>query len=591
MASSATARIQALPRRRASGTRTGLIGGLPVLAWLLVLVLGPNLFLLTYSFWISDGGVVEPVWTLSNYESVLGSDTYRGLVWRTIYTALGAAALATLVAYPMAYWTSRHLGRRRLVAVLLVIIPLWVSLLIRVFAWKVVLGENGVLNSFLLELGVVSEPLSVLLYTRFTVFLTLTYVAIPFVFVSAYTALERIPNSLYEASYDSGASGWRTFRNVVWPLSKQGVLLGFGLAFLLAVGDYLTPSLVGGLSGTMIGAVIVSQFGLAGNWPLGAAMATVLIVAVALVIAVVAIASRSRGVLESDGDVAVRPGRWRPTGPAARLRRVAAWVGFVAGYGFLYLPLAVVAVFSFNDSKVQSLPLVGFTTRWYADLLRDGALIDALQRTLMVGVTAVAIALVVGTAFAWYFHTQRIRGASWMQAGLSLPVLLPGVILGLALAIMFREAGMRFGLLTVIVGHATFVTAVVMFVVLGRLRRLDPSLGQASMDLGANRVRTFVNIVLPQLRTALVAAALLGFTLSFDEVLVTFFLTGSEPTLPVYVFNQLRFGFTPAINAVFVLIGCVSLTVVLVATRLLRGGTRPGGEGDGTTQMPGAVGP
>ena len=153
-------------------------------------------------------------------------------------------------------------------------------------------------NSSLQEAGIVDHPISALLYTRSAVFLTLTYVAIPFVFVTSYAALERIPTALIEASQDAGASSLRTFRHVIWPLSKQGAAIGFAMAFLIAVGDYPTPQLVGGLDGTMIGAVIVSEFGLAANWPLGAAMALSLLIVVMLFLAVVARMSRSQGVLE-----------------------------------------------------------------------------------------------------------------------------------------------------------------------------------------------------------------------------------------------------------------------------------------------------
>ena len=250
------------------------------------------------SVWHAENGLITHDWNLANYRQVLGSETIRTLIFRTLYTALGAALIATAVAYPLAYFVSRRLGRHRLTAALLVLVPLWVSYLIRVFAWKIILGEQGVLNTFLQRAGVIDTPLDALLYTRFAVFLTLTYVAIPYVFVTAYTAIERIPPSLLEASQDAGASGPRTFLHVVWPLSKQGAAVGFAMAFLIATGDYLTPQLVGGMSGTMVGSAIVSEFGLAANWPLGAAMAITLLVIVLALLAAITRLARSQGVLE-----------------------------------------------------------------------------------------------------------------------------------------------------------------------------------------------------------------------------------------------------------------------------------------------------
>jgi ABC-type spermidine/putrescine transport system permease subunit II len=154
------------------------------------------------------------------------------------------------------------------------------------------------------------------------------------------------------------------------------------------------------------------------------------------------------------------------------------------------------------------------------------------------------------------------------------PVVLPGVVLGISLLVVFRSIDLKPGFLAIVIGHATFVTPIIMFVVLTRLRTMDPALEHASMDLGAGRIRTFLNVTLPQLRVALLAGALLGFTISFDEIIVTFFLAGVDVTLPVYVWNQLRFGFTPEINAIFTLIGSASIVLIVAGTTLLTGTLR-----------------
>jgi ABC-type spermidine/putrescine transport system permease subunit II len=161
------------------------------------------------------------------------------------------------------------------------------------------------------------------------------------------------------------------------------------------------------------------------------------------------------------------------------------------------------------------------------------------------------------------------RTKGLVQALLAVPVVLPGVVLGISLLVVFREIGLQPGYWAIVIGHATFVTPIVMFVVLTRLRTMDPALEHASMDLGGGWARTFFYVTLPQIRVALLAAGLLAFTVSFDELLVTFFLAGVDITLPVYVWNQLRFGFTPEINAVFSLIGGFSIVVILIGATLL----------------------
>ncbi len=270
----------------------------PIGLYALVLVALPNLLLIVYSLWGMEEGRLVRSLSLDNYLDILGSRVPRELLLRTILTALGAALLATLVAYPMAWFVVRRLSRARLLVLILVVVPLWISYLVRVYAWKIILGDQGVINTALTGIGVLDEPLGFLLYSRFAVFLTLTYVSIPFVFVAAYAALERIPKPLFEAAADGGASPWRTFTTVVWPLSRQGAAIGFALALLICVGDYLTPALVGGMDGTMFGNLIVSEFGLANDWPRGAALSILMLLSTGLLLALVARITRTEGVLE-----------------------------------------------------------------------------------------------------------------------------------------------------------------------------------------------------------------------------------------------------------------------------------------------------
>lgn len=530
--------------------------------WLLALVVAPNLVLFGTSFFKASAGLVTDEVTLRNYAAVFQSRTVLVLVMRTLVTAFVAAALASLVAYPLAFYVSRYMRGMKQVAVMLVVIPLWISLLMRVFAWRVILGENGAINSLLVTLGILSEPSDAFLYTRFAVVLTLAYMAIPYVFVSSFTALERVPESLLEASRDAGANRFQTFRNVVWPLSRQGLAIGFSLAFLLAVGDYVSPSMVGGLNGTMLGMVIASQFGMAGNWPLGAAQAVILMLAVAIILAVIGYLGRSKGIIQ-----AVDSGAGATLKRAATLRgrigQILLKLAVTLPYLFLYAPLVVTLVFSFNDSRVQTFPLTGFTLQWYRELWTNTALIEAFQRTLFVAVLSTAAGTVIGVAFALIL-AYRVRAfGNVLQLALAVPVAIPGIVLGISLAIVAQFSGLPQGLPRVIVGHLSFVMPVIMLIVLTRLRALDPSFVEASLDLGATRMKTLLHVLLPMIRSAIIGGAMLGFTLSVDEVIVTLFLTGTEPTLPVYVWNQMRFGFTPSINAIFTLIGLTSVAFVL----------------------------
>jgi spermidine/putrescine transport system permease protein len=347
--------------------------------------------------------------------------------------------------------------------------------------------------------------------------------------------------------------------------SNRGIKhIGFALAFLLAVGDYITPSMVGGLDGTMLGMVIASQFGMAGNWPLGAAQSVVLIVAVSIVLGLIFWMARSRGILQS---VDAGTGAELPAPQSMRdhLVQWAIWLAVVLPYLFLYLPLIIITVFSFNASQIQTLPLQGFTLEWYSALWGDQNLVAAFQRTMIVALTTVALSVVVGIAFAMVFAYRELPFAGLLQTGLAIPVAIPGIVLGISIVIAAQLLGIKPGIWRVIIGHMTFVMPVVMLIILNRLQRLDPSYVQASLDLGADYGQTFRHVLFPMIRTAVLGGALLGFTLSVDEVIVTLFLTGNEPTLPIYVWNQMRFGFTPSVNAIFTLIGGTSFLLILIA--------------------------
>jgi spermidine/putrescine transport system permease protein len=283
-------------RVRSVAVRTALV--FPALVWVVVLVLVPNIFLLLYSLWQNDLGTIIHHWNVENYRTLFGSQVFQVLLQRTFLIALASAGIATLIAYPLAFLVVRRFGRFKTTAALLILVPLWVSYLMRVFAWRIILGESGVLNSFLKSIGLINRPSGAFLYSTTTVIMTLTYVAIPYVFLVSYTALERVPAHLYEASGDCGASPWRTFWSVVWPLTRPAVVVGFAIGFVLAFGDYVTPSLVGGLSGTMLGSIVLQQFGTANDWPLGAAIAMTILATGLLFLAVVSFFTRLEAQIE-----------------------------------------------------------------------------------------------------------------------------------------------------------------------------------------------------------------------------------------------------------------------------------------------------
>ena len=205
---------------------------------------------------------------------------YFQVFLRTARIAASVTLCSLLLGYPLAYYLSFHAGPRKELLYQLVIVPLWVSYLVRGYAWKTILGSDGVLNGFLQYLHITHEPVSFFLYSPFAVVLMLTHIYTPFVFLPIYAALEHIPRPLVEASQDLGADRRATFLRVILPLSIPGLLAGTTFAFVLSLGDFLAPLLVGGASSTMISNVVQSLFGAAYDWPLGAAISVCILIVI-----------------------------------------------------------------------------------------------------------------------------------------------------------------------------------------------------------------------------------------------------------------------------------------------------------------------
>jgi spermidine/putrescine transport system permease protein len=236
-------------------------------------------------------------------------------------------------------------------------------------------------------------------------------------------------------------------------------------------------------------------------------------------------------------------------------------------YTFLYLPILVTILFSFNESRIQALPLKKLTLNWYVELFNDSKLWMAAKNSLLVSLPATLFAILFGTIAAFLFQRYRIRGGGLLQFFILLPYILPGIIIGIALSLLFKFLNIDASLMTVVIGHITFITPLVMFLVMDRLKRLDRNLELASMDLGATPIKTFFLIVLPNIRMALLGGALLGLTISFDEIIVTFFLIGTDSTLPVQIWAMIRHGYTPQINAIYTLMVIVSLLIIIFTSR------------------------
>ena len=239
--------------------------------------------LFIYAFWGVDTftGKVVHTWNFDNFREIAESGPFRGVIWRTIWIAAAVTATCALIALPFGYYMARLASPRvRTVLFVLVLLPLWSSYLVRVYAWKVILANDGVLNWSLEKIGLPGAHIG---YSNTAMWLVFTYIWLPFMILPVYASLERIPHSYIEASRDLGASGWTTLRRIVLPLAMPGIVAGSIFTFSLTLGDYITPTLVGGAGSTFIGNIVYSTgLGVSGNLPFAAAFAAIPLVVMAI---------------------------------------------------------------------------------------------------------------------------------------------------------------------------------------------------------------------------------------------------------------------------------------------------------------------
>ena len=267
-----------LDRLRANRRLRTLAGAALPVGWATVLLLLPYLFLFAHSFFRLRNGQLTHELTLDNYQRLFGTALYPRTILFSAGIALRVTLAALLLAYPLAYLLAFKVKKHRNLLYMAVIIPLWVSYLVRAYAWKIILGQEGILNGFLHAAGLIDQPLTVLLYSKWAVMLALVHIYTPFTLMPIFAVLESIPPALKEASQDLYAGRWATFRHVVLPLSLPGVIAGCTFAFVLSMGDFIAPVLLGGNdSALMVSNLVVSLFGVAFNWPLGAAVSVIML--------------------------------------------------------------------------------------------------------------------------------------------------------------------------------------------------------------------------------------------------------------------------------------------------------------------------
>ena len=556
----------------------GLENPLLPLPAVLVVAVGffvPLAVLIQYSFWPTEGGQIVHHWTMGNYTRFFTEPAYRRMLLRSFGLVSLASALTVFLSFPFAYFVAAKVRpARRLAWILIAIIPFWTSYLIRVLAWLNMFGDQGLINRALTGIGLVNSPIAFFGFGKPAIVITFVYLLFPLTFLSTYIAIERINPAMSDAAADLGARPWRRLLTITLPTARSGIVAGFVFAFIAMLGDYATPQLIGGTNGTLYANLITNQFGYSLQWGFGATLAVLFLIAILLLVVVLRLVV---GGVQSAGEYT---GGFTP-------RRAPFLFGYSILYLiFLYTPPALLVLLAFNDSDDSGLPFVGFTIRWFTRVFNNAVLLDALWTSLQVATAAVLISAVLGTLAAVQIVRVKGRLRSFNLSVIAVPLFLPPLVLGLAIIVGLHALGLQRGLWTIIAGHTILTLPVVTLLILVRLEGLDRNQETAAMDLGARPWRAFLTVSVPQALPGILAGVMIAFAISMDEFILTFLVTGSQNTLPLYIFGSLRIRVTPELNAISALMLGASFALLTIGALIAIGRERLRGRAGAVGKIP-----
>ena len=538
--------------------------------WMVLFFLVPFGFVLKIS--LSETAIAQPPYTpvfdlaaglaaLREAFAALSIDNFRLLVsdnlyvlsyLRSLVVALVSTSILLLIGYPIAYGMARLPKRWQPVAMMLVIVPFWTSFLIRIYAWINILQHDGLLNQILLTLHLVSQPV-VWLSTDSAMYLGIVYSYLPFMILPLYATLSKMEPALEEAAADLGAAPIEVFWLVTFPLSLPGVGAGVLLVLhsdrrrvrdprparrLRFADDRPDPV-----------ARVLHEQGLAGG-----------------------LRHRHRAAGAPDRAASrcttgCSAGSWRRADGASRKLSRFNIASLTLGLAFLYLPIVILVIYSFNASRLVTV-WGGWSLRWYHEFFNDQAMIEAAWMSVRVAAASATIATLLGTLAAVALSRgEGFRGRTLFSGMLYAPLVMPEVITGLSLLLLFVALNAERGFWTVVVAHTTLTMCFVAVVVQSRLGSLDRSLEEAAMDLGCDPVRAFLMVTLPLIIPSIAAGWMLAFTLSLDDLVIASFTTGpGSATLPIRIYSEVRLGVKPEINAICTLVIGLIAVVIVVAS-------------------------
>ncbi|MGE8632016.1 MAG: ABC transporter permease subunit [Achromobacter piechaudii] len=582
----------ATPRKRMSPGRRHLLMAAPLVVLLLVLLIYPVGQLLLLSV-VGDQG-----FTLAQYHRLFESSVYVNVLLITLKISLWTTFFSVVAGYPVAYLISSLSARRKTSLLFWVLLSFWTSFLVRTFAWVVLLGRNGVVNQLLQALGILDAPAN-LLYNFGSVLVGMVHALMPLAVLTMLSVMENIDRNLPRAASTLGARPGTAFWKIYFPLSMPGVAAAAIMVFVTAIGFFITPALLGGRKETMITQIIIDQVQQTMNWEFAGAVSVLLLVVVLVVFAIYdkvlglstmtggastrVRASGKESVSRRAGDAvltvlanvsdalfALLPKRMRRSVSGTGQSRTLWWIvlsvlAFLSAPAFLMIPL------SFDSGSGLTWPPKGFSLQWYEQMFTSPVWMQAITRSLIVGVGTGLLAMLIGTPAAFLLVRANMRGKSAMLAFVLSPIVVPRMIIAVGMFYFFARVGLVGSTIGLILAHTVVAVPYVVITMMAVLRNYDTRLDLAAQSLGAGPWATLRFVTFPILGAGLMSSFLFAFATSFDELTIALFASGGlNATLPKQFWDEVTLQISPVIAAVSTCLFIFIAALIWLADRLRR---------------------
>lgn len=502
-----------------------------------------------------------------HYLAIVQDDLLRQVALHSVMLAFVSMVVTVILAFPAAYIISRLSRQMSSLMMILILMPFWVSIIIRLFAFTTILGQQGIINSGAALLGLGPFPL---LYNTFATIVGMVAYLLPYLILILVSAMMAIDTSLLTAARTMGASEQRVFFDIYFPQVRPALLGGSVLVFVLGLGFFLTPAILGGPHNLTI-PIFIQQQVQNFQWGKAAAMGMVLLI-VSVIGYMIAIKIGGRGMLSP-----VEQGS-RGAAPRDLLRMTAVTAVCVGILVFdlvlLILPLVIVIPTSVTETTQIRFPPVGLSTKWFLEAFSSSIWIDAFLKSVRVGVLTAACATLCGLALARVGTRSRSSALKFaIQTIAIIPLIVPVILLGIGVYDVQGKLRLLGSDLGLVIAHTVLCMPLAFLVLANALSAIDRSIEQAAWTMGASNIRAFWTIVVPLAMPAMIGAFVISFVTSWDEAVLAMFQTEHDKTLPVTIYSFLRSGITPVVSAVAaIVIAPVLLGSIFIGFRSLLAG-------------------